>query len=82
MSSSARLPLSSAAMPLHSDSAAGGRGEQELWHGSLLRAILRVETHVVNEGSGSQRECVIREDVGVFSREKMPFLTMSRGNIK
>lgn len=81
MSSSARLPLSSAAVPLHSDSVVGGREGQELWHGSLLRAILRVETHVVNEGSASQRECIIREDVSMFRGEKMPFLTMNRGNI-
>lgn len=75
VSSRALLPLFTAAMPLDADSVVGNRKEQELWHGSLPRAILKVETHVVNEGSASQRaaECMIREDVSMFNGGKKPF---------
>lgn len=71
----AQLLFFSAAVPLHADCVVDGREEQELWQGSLPCAIVRVETHVVNEGSASQRaaECMIREDVSMFSGEKMLF---------
>lgn len=62
-------------MPLHADSVVGEKNKS--------CAILRVETHVGNEGRASQRavECTIRQDVSMFSAEKMSFFSMKRENI-
>lgn len=73
-----RDPSSPSSTPQCHYSVVDNREEQELWHGSLPLAVLRVETHSVNEGSESQRpsECMPREDVSMFSMVKM-----KRGNI-
>lgn len=75
------MECSSQQQSLYPDSVVGNRKEQELLHGSLPCAILRVETRVINEDSGSQRaaESLIREDVSMFRRENMPFLQRRDG---